>query len=169
MTIQRKHGPKEGRDHLGRWRKGYSGNLKGPPRKEARVEHGDIELFKNESMLVDTKDGPVLMTREAAILHRLYQSAMKGSVHAQIFLSRRFDKHYMDKAGVFVELHLMMNKIRERDRKPTELEWAFIEGALDQLDPIRRYKDGPQMVPVSQFRRSKRKRKIKGPPGNPDD
>src|SRR5574338_872349 len=124
------------RDLHGRWVKGVSGNPNGRPHKYARVDTGDLDKFFGTTIEVKNPDGRMtIMTREAAILHRLYQSAMKGNVHAQIFLSRRFDKHYMDKAGVFLEFHLMMNKIRERDRKPTELEWAFIEGALDQLDP----------------------------------
>jgi hypothetical protein len=169
VTNKKKTEPKEGRDHLGRWLKRVSGNLKGPPRQMVRLEHGDFVRFKNETMLVDTPDGPVAMTREAAILHRLYQSAMKGSVHAQIFLTRRIDKHYMDKVGIYVEFHRIWSEIKRQNRMPTDEEWDLISGAMDHLDPVRRYKDGPQMVHASQFRRGKRKPKIKRPRGNPDD
>jgi hypothetical protein len=167
VTDQKKTEPKKTRDHLGRWL--VCGNPKGRPPDTARIDHGDLLTFKNESTVVNTPDGKVLMTREAAILHRLYQSAMKGNVHAQIFLTRRFEKYYRDKDGVAVELRRMMSEIKKEKRLPTDYEWALIEGAMNDLDPIRRLKDGPQTVPVSQFRRGKRKPKIRRPRGNPDD
>jgi hypothetical protein len=169
VTDQKKTESKRTRDPLGRWLKKVSGNPKGRPPDMARVDHGDLLTFKNEVRLVNTRDGKILMTREAAVLHRLYEAAMKGNVHAQIFLTRRFEKYYRDTAGIAVELRRIVSDIRKQKRPPTDYEAALLEGAMDALDPSRRLKDGPQMVHAGQFRPGKRKPKITRPRGNPDD
>src|SRR5262245_40283352 len=81
------------RDSHGRWLKGVSGNPNGRHQKYAKIDSDDLQRFKNTVLEVNTPDGRKVMTREAAIQHRLYQSAMQGNVYAQIYLARRFEKH----------------------------------------------------------------------------
>ncbi len=111
-----------------------SGNPKGRPHKYAKVDTGQIEPFMNMALEVNTPDGPVVMTREAAVLHRLYQSAMKGNVHAQIALSRRFEKHEERKAIIGAELHRMIRDVREGRLELTDEVAAIMTGANARLE-----------------------------------
>ena len=74
------------RDARGRWLPESTGNRNGRPRKLSRIDTGDTMRFKNELLEVPTPEGPWMMTREAAVQHRLYEAAMKGNVQALIFL-----------------------------------------------------------------------------------
>lgn len=149
----------ESRDRQGRWVKGVSGNRKGRPPKLARLDHGDLQTFKNTAIEVNTPDGSVLMTREAAILHRLYQAAMKGNVHAQIFLSRRFEKHYEHKATIAAELYRLIRDVTEGKRELTDYESALIEGALRHLGARPWPEEEPPKVSLRRTRRRKPKRR----------
>ena len=155
---------KKTRDALGRWLTGVSGNPKGRPEKFARVDHGDLQTFKNSLIEVNTPDGPVMMTREAAVLHRLYQSAMKGNVHAQIFLSRRFEKHHESKAVIAAEVARIIADIKQTKRKPSDYELALLEGAEMHLGEI----PWPEEEPPKISLRKSRRRKPKAPGGKGD-
>jgi hypothetical protein len=114
---------KSSRDSHGRWVKGVSGNPKGRPDKYANIDHGEIEKFMNFVLDVPTPDGrKKVMTREAAIQHRLYQSAMKGNVHAQIFLARRFEKIAHGKGDAFARSAALVSRLKEENREPTFVE-----------------------------------------------
>jgi len=152
------------RDARGRWPKGVSGNAKGRPEKVARVDHGDLQTFKNTLIEVNTPDGPVMMTREAAILHRLYQAAMKGNVHALIHMSRRFDRHYESKAVIAAEATRIIAEIKQAKRKPTDYELAVLEGARMHLGEI----PWPEVEPPKISLRKTRRRKPKGRSGESD-
>ena len=80
------------RDSLGRWTKGSTGNPNGRPRKWSRIENGSLEPFINSVIEVQTADGPKMMTRDGILLNRLFQSALQGNVHAQIYLDKKFEK-----------------------------------------------------------------------------
>jgi len=155
---------KKTRDALGRWLKGVSGNPKGRPEKFARVDHGDLQTFKNSLIEVNTPDGPVMMTREAAVLHRLYQSAMKGNVHAQIFLSRRFEKHHEGKAVIAAEALRLWDEIKRANRKPTEDEMALFHGVRMHLGEI----PWPEEEAPKISLRKSRRRKPQPPVGKRD-
>jgi hypothetical protein len=161
-------GEDKSRDRQGRWVKGVSGNRKGRPPKLARLDHGDLQTFKNTAMEVNTPDGLVLMTREAAVLHRLYQAAMKGNVHAQIFLSRRFEKHAESKAAVAAELHRIISKIKEGKRAPTDYEMALIEAALMHLGARPWPEEEPPKVRLSRTRRRTPQRRGSDSDAGPD-
>jgi len=146
---------KRTRDQNGRWLKGVSGNPKGRPVEYARIDHGDLQEFKNTIIEVNTPDGSIVMTREAAVLHRLYQSAMKGNVHAQIFLSRRFEKHHETKALIAAKLSSLIEELEETGRAPTEREAALIEAARGSLGYIPRPDPQETKIPMREIRRRK--------------
>lgn len=150
---------KKTRDRLGRWVKGVSGNTRGRPSKFARIDHGDFQSFKNSLIEVNTPDGTVMMTREAAVLHRLYQSAMKGNVHAQIHLSRRFDRYYEGKGVIAAEVQRIISEIKQTGRRPTEYEKALIEGARRHLGEIPWPEEEAPKMPLRRTRHRKPKRK----------
>src|SRR3546814_4394557 len=105
-----------------------SSDLNGRPHKYARIDTGNVQRFMNTTIEVTTPDGRVtMMTREGAILHRLYQSAMKGNVHAQIFLARRFEKHTESRMALALELKRIVSNLRESNRAPTEYEAMLLE------------------------------------------
>jgi hypothetical protein len=120
---------KSSRDRHGRWVKGVSGNPKGRPDKYANIDHGDFRRFKNTVLEVNTPDGRRVMTREAAIQHRLYQSAMQGNVHAQIYLARRFDTHAEEMSRIVQRFHDLVFLLKEQKRGPTEDEASVLNAA----------------------------------------
>ena len=126
------------RDAQGRWVKGVSGNPKGRPGKFDNMDFGDLERFKNTILEVDTPHGRVMMTREAAIQERLYASAMKGNVHAQIHLSRKFEKSMEDKAAIDGRLRDLVLDIRVKKREPTADEALWIQTAREVLHMVPR-------------------------------
>jgi hypothetical protein len=73
------------------------------------------------------------MTREAAIQHRLYQSAMQGEVRAQIFLARRFEKFRGRNDKTLADLLDLFARLRKEKRDPTEQESLFMSIAQKQL------------------------------------
>ena len=88
------------RDALGRWTKGSTGNPNGRPRKWSRIENGNLEVFINSVIEVQTADGPKMMTRDGILLNRLFQSALQGNVHAQIYLDKKFDQWWEHRANI---------------------------------------------------------------------
>ena len=82
---------KSSRDRHGRWVKGVTRQPQRAPKQIREHRLRRTRRFMNTVLEVTTPEGRTMMTREAAIQHRLYQSAMQGNVHAQIYLSRRFE------------------------------------------------------------------------------
>lgn len=106
------------RDARGRWVKGFTGNRNGRPRKYSKLDVGDTLLFKDHILEVPTQDGERVMTREGAILHRLFQSALKGDVRAQIYLDRKFEKAGEERAA----LELQLDRLRAQMADNPEFE-----------------------------------------------
>jgi hypothetical protein len=104
-----------------------SGNPKGRPTKLSKVDFGDLERFRNTLVEIDTPYGRRSMTRRAAIQERLYVSAMKGNVHAQIHLDRKFEKSMQDRAEISAELNRLVLDIVTKGRQPTEEEADWIQ------------------------------------------
>ena len=119
------------RDLQGRWVKGVSGNQNGRPHKYAKVDFGDLLLFKNTVREVSTPEGKVMMTREAAVQHRLYQSAMQGNVYAQVFLARRFESYEKSRiqgqADILAKVLRLLNEVQETGREFTRGEERWLE------------------------------------------
>ena len=141
---------KSSRDRQGRWVKGFSGNPKGRPGKYANIDSGDFLRFKNTVREVTTPEGRIMMTREAAIQHRLYQSAMQGNVHAQIHLSRRFKQHAEEVGKLWAQFRDLVFRVKEEKREYTEAEIQWMNalrvhsGDLMPEAPKRRSRHKPK-------------------------
>jgi hypothetical protein len=114
------------RDAHGRYLKGTTGNPKGRPTKLSKVDFGDFLRFKNSILEIDTAAGKKILTREAAIQERLYASAMKGNVQAQIFLSRKFEQYKENEAEIEARFHGLRESIKRRGTPATEAEMEMI-------------------------------------------
>ncbi len=79
---------KPARDAHGRWLAGHCPNPRGRPRKpqHTNIEGADIWLFAREKIQIRAGGEMKEMPRFEALLHRLYEDAMKGKPTAQ----RRF-------------------------------------------------------------------------------
>jgi hypothetical protein len=124
------------RDARGRWVKGYCPNPSGRPRKYANVDIGDTMLFKNKILEVATPEGQRIMTREGAILHRLFQSALQGDVRAQMYLDRKFEQARLSRGALANEINRVRVQMAENpDWKPTlwqEIMMAQADALLSQ-------------------------------------
>lgn len=113
---------------------GSSGNLKGRPRKTVKIDAGDLRRFKDTVIEVPTPDGTKLMTREGAVWHRLYQTAMKGGVQAQRFLLKEFEKLNERRAEIQHRLEAIVRWMDEDPKaKLTREEADFVENARRYL------------------------------------
>ena len=77
--------PMEGRDKRGRWIKGHCPNPKGRPKKMRFKDYNpsDPKHFFSTQIEVKTADGTQAMDRKAALLHKMFETAMRGGVMAQ--------------------------------------------------------------------------------------
>jgi len=151
---------KSSRDRHGRWAKGVSGNPKGRPKKYSKIDHGDFARFMNTIREVNTPEGRIMMTREAAIQHRLYQSAMQGNVHAQIFLSRQLEQSKRDKADIITGYDRLVFRLKEEMRGPTESEalWmAKVQRLLHEVPDPNEIKEALRRLRRETRRKAKRK------------
>jgi hypothetical protein len=112
------------RDSHGRFLKGTTGNPKGRPTKISMIESADFALFMGTMVEIDNPRGgrKKIFTREGAIQERLYASAMKGNVQAQIFLTRKFEQSKVSMVENEDLLHRIYKVLQKEKRGPTEEE-----------------------------------------------
>lgn len=74
--------PRKTRDARGRWLEGHCPNPKGRPKKRCFKDDNpsDLRQFMNTQIEVATADGPQMMTRQTALLNKMFEGAMKGKV-----------------------------------------------------------------------------------------
>ena len=84
-----------GRDARGRWQKGHCPNPKGRPRKQKfeNYDPSDIRHFANTQVELMMNGEPVKLDRRAALLSKMFESAMKGRVSQQRYLMGLFEKN----------------------------------------------------------------------------
>ncbi len=83
------------RDARGRWLPGNCPNPKGRPKKKPKVLRGtsDIRIFGETLVDVVANGQKETMTRQTALLSKIFESAMKGRVSQQRFLYKEFEKN----------------------------------------------------------------------------
>ncbi len=82
------------RDARGRWRPGHCPNLKGRPKKKPKtiIHESDMQVFSYTLVDVVSNGQKVEMVRRSALLNKMFESAMKGSVTQQRFLYHEFER-----------------------------------------------------------------------------
>jgi hypothetical protein len=142
------------RDARGRWVKGYCPNKSGRPRKRLMIDHGHVERFMNTILEVKTPDGEKMMTRQGAVLNRLFQSALQGNVHAQIYLDRKFHHADQQRAELAAELSRSKFQMSENPNwRPTAWQQAIMATAEQYLsDP-----GSDEVVSVRKMSRERKK------------
>lgn len=109
MSDKDKPAPKRGadsmdpkRDARGRWRKGHCPNPKGRPRKVKFEGYNpsDIRHFANTQIELMMNGAPVKLDRRAALLNKMYETAMKGRVSQQRYMMQLFEKTDVRLAGL---------------------------------------------------------------------
>ena len=144
----KKHGDGQAeptRDARGRWRKGYCPNPKGRPRKKPKpyLDQSDLRWFGRTSIEVRTKDGVEVMDRRAALLHKMFEDAMRGKVSMQRFLYAEFERNAKQLAEARLRYDQLINDWyldrRSRDGEDiplaVELEIAGLEALLNHYFP----------------------------------
>ncbi len=83
------------RDARGRWRKGHCPNPKGRPRKKKFSDYNpsDIRHFANTQVELMMNGEAVKLDRRAALLNKIFESAMKGRVSQQRYLMGLFEQN----------------------------------------------------------------------------
>ena len=83
------------RDEKGRWLPGHCPNPKGRPRKPLlpEVDESDIRVFRNSVVEFNIAGEKQYMTRENALLHKIFEGAMRGKVTSQRFLYKIFEEN----------------------------------------------------------------------------
>ena len=84
----------EARDAKGRWRPGHCPNPRGRPKKQlpAIVDDADISMFRKGGVTLTIGGEKRTMTREAALMHKLYEGAMQGKVSNMRMLQRMLEE-----------------------------------------------------------------------------
>lgn len=80
----------DGRDNKGRW-VNVSGNPSGRPRKVPDLDMADILNFSMKTINIKIGGEEQIVTHHEALVHALYQSAMKGRISAQRYLLEKFE------------------------------------------------------------------------------
>lgn len=140
----------DGRDERGRFRKGYSGNYEGRPRKKTPLSETDPYVFAYTLITVDTGAGPVQMTRREAVEQRLFQMAMKGGVTAIRELRKTFAQ--LDEMLAYARIRLdaleaewIFEKKTEPMPKSVELKMMTLRSALNHGEtPRPAWRDNPE-------------------------
>lgn len=112
------------RDNRGRWLKGHCPNPKGRPRKKPKeyFDLADIRTFGNTLIEVRTNDGAELMDRRAALLHKMYEDAMRGKDSMQRLLYAEFERNDERLAAARLQYDKLMTR------------WAIENDDFDGLD-----------------------------------
>ena len=98
------------RDARGRWLPKYCPNRKGRPRKKPKkiINESDIFVFGNTMIDVVSNGQKETTIRRSALLNKMFESAMKGSVTMQRFLYSEFERNDARLAAVRVHYDQMM-------------------------------------------------------------
>jgi hypothetical protein len=93
------------RDANGRWLKGHCPNPKGRPKKKAQEDCDPSDIMHFGRAMIDVTAGGQnqTMDRRAALLHKIFESAMKGRVSSQRFLYKEFENYDKRLAALRVE------------------------------------------------------------------
>lgn len=112
------------RDTRGRWLKGHCPNPKGRPRKKVQADYdpGDIRHFGNTVIDVAANGQIETMDRRTALLHKMYESAMKGRVSMQRLLYNEFERNDERLAAARLRYQQLMTK------------WVIENDDFDSLD-----------------------------------
>jgi len=121
---------KRKRDERGRWLPGFCGNINGRPRKKPRRCEADLFVFGSTLTTVKMNGESVEMTQREANMKKLYESAMKGSVRAQIHLEKEFQRLDQERA----EGHVLLDSLERKyliegnggEGMPREIELQMI-------------------------------------------
>ena len=86
---------KPGRDIHGRWLKGHCPNPNGRPRKQPKgyFDQADVRVFANTPIEVRTNGRTETMDRRTALMHKIFEDAMKGKASAQRLLDNKFERN----------------------------------------------------------------------------
>lgn len=81
----------DGRDKNGRW-VNTSGNPSGRPRKIPDLDLADILNFSKKTINIKIGGEDQEVTHHEALVHALFQTAMKGRISAQRYLLEKFEQ-----------------------------------------------------------------------------
>jgi Family of unknown function (DUF5681) len=81
----------DGRDKNGRW-VNVSGNPSGRPKKIPDLDMADILNFSMKTIKIKIGGEEQVVTHHEALVHALYQNAMKGRIPAQRYLLEKFEQ-----------------------------------------------------------------------------
>ncbi len=106
------------------FKQGQSGNRKGrPPKKfRANYDQSDIQNFGNTVVEVGANGRVETMNRRTALLFKMFESAMKGSVSMQRFLYQEFTRN----AKLLAETRLRYEQLM--------IKWVIENQDFDGLD-----------------------------------
>jgi hypothetical protein len=99
------------------------GNLKGRPEKVNLIGvDASPYVFANSKLDLNLNGENVTMTRQEALLNRLYQKAMKGDTRAIIYLDNKFDEANETFENARFDLRDLMEKWRNAPEMSEEKE-----------------------------------------------
>ena len=151
--LESQEAEKPTRDARGRWAPGYCPNPAGRPRKKhGPFESSDLQQFGNTLVDVRVNGQTETMLRRPALLNKMFESAMKGSVTTQRFLYKEFEKNDMRLAEAVVrhERLLLDWIINNPDFTKPDFEIPFeIQLEIDSLGSALHHYYPNQYPPIS--------------------
>jgi len=133
--------PRFGRDESGRFKKGFSGNLGGRPRKQPQLSPDDLTVFGQTLIPIVVDGRPTKQTRNHAALGKLFALGMSGRITALREYLRRIDT--VREAQALAQLRV------------NEIEEQYLEAGKEMPDAVfRQYERFADWLTMGELKRS---------------
>lgn len=144
------------RDARGRWKKGHCPNPNGRPRKKPEISDADVHHFRTGAVTVSLNGEKRILTRHEALLHSMYDQAMKGK---SVNIARMLYKLFEDSDELHAKARMELKDIGKAILKKRDETGEYDEQLIREYEDLREMLNGgePRREPKPPRSRAKPK------------